>query len=262
MAILFSSDLHEDKNREFIEISKTRLCKKYQQDIYNDIKYHIILGDGGFPVPNGQDDWPGYKSLSLRPFPILCVIGNHEPILGMKEEELRKLEEDIGIGEKVYTVNKKLTFVAYLKKGKVYNIDGFKFLVLGGALSIDKEERINKNTWWEQEYWSEQEEQDVFKLLETENTFDYVLSHTGPHRINEILFGNKSSFSKKIDKVAVMNDKIDAKIQCNGWWCGHWHKNQDYRDEKTNRQYHYLDKITTKILSRENGDPKIHNEYK
>ena len=258
MAILFSSDFHENKNDEFFDISEKRLRENYQH-IYNDIKYHIILGDGGFPVPKDTTAWSGYKSLSHRPFPILCVFGNHEPILGMKEKELRKLEEDIGIGEKVYKIKKEFPFVAYLKRGKVYNIDGFKFLVLGGALTINKEERVKKNTWWENEYWSEQEEQDVFKLLENENTFDYVLSHTGPHRINEILFGDKRSFSKEIDKVAVMNDKIDAKIQCNGWWCGHWHTNGDYHDKKNNRQYRYLDKVTIKILSKENGEPKIYN---
>jgi len=130
--------------------------KKYEH-IYNDINYHIILGDGGFQTSE-KLVINYYKSLSHRPFPILCIIGNHEPIFGIKD--LHKLEKDIGFGEKVYVINKEYTFVAYLKRGKVYNIDGFKFLVLGGGLSIDKSTRKkndkegNNLTWWKNEYWS------------------------------------------------------------------------------------------------------------
>lgn len=97
MAILFSSDFHGNNKDEFIEVSAKRLRNTYGENTYNTIKYHIILGDGGFPVQN--DTWSCYKSLAYRRFPILCVIGNHEPILGMKD--LHKLEEDIGIGETV-----------------------------------------------------------------------------------------------------------------------------------------------------------------
>jgi hypothetical protein len=46
-------------------------------------------------------------------------------------------EVDIGIGETVYQINAE-PFVAYLKRGKVYTIDGIWFLVLGGALSETK----------------------------------------------------------------------------------------------------------------------------
>jgi hypothetical protein len=51
--------------------------------------------------------------LACRPFPVLCVIGNHEPILGMSG----LTETDIGIGGTVYQINAD-PFVAYLKRGK------------------------------------------------------------------------------------------------------------------------------------------------
>ena len=96
-------------------------------------------------------------------------------------------ETDIGIGESVYLVNEK-PFVAYLKRGKVYSIDGFRFLVLGGALSIDKASRVSGRSWWRQEYWSLREKTELFELLESEHDYDYVLAHTGPNRINLQLF--------------------------------------------------------------------------
>jgi 3-oxoacid CoA-transferase subunit A len=256
MSILFSGDFHANSQRELSSITKKSLIKKYRQDKYNNIRYHIILGDGGFMWPGNQKtDRFNYKVLACRPFPVLCVIGNHEPILGMNDIP----ETDIGIGETVYQINTN-PFVAYLKCGKVYTIDGFKFLVLGGALSIDKDDREPDKSWWEKEYWTEREKQDVFKLLESEKTFDCVLSHTGPNRINKLLFTGPDYSSKLIDdEVARLNDKIDSRIQCRKWWCGHWHRDLYYYVSNANRGYHYLYKAT-KILDRVDNKMVVYNE--
>jgi len=236
MSILFSGDFHANAVKELETITKAKLLEKYPDD-YDKIKYHIILGDGGFEWPgNCEKDELNYKALSERPFPILCVIGNHEPFLGMVDVP----EIDIGLGEKVCMI-KDEPFIAYLKRGKIYTIDGFKMLVLGGALSIDKIRRIKDVSWWENEYWSEQEERDLFALLETDNTFDYVISHTGPDSVNKMLFRDFSALSVKFaDKVARLNDIINEKINFREWLCGHWHADTEYKDEKTGRIYRYL----------------------
>jgi hypothetical protein len=254
MSVLFSGDFHANVLNELSCITKNTLIKKYCQEKYDDIRYHIILGDGGFLWPGNQKpDQCNYNALAYRPFPVLCVIGNHEPILGMSGVP----ETDIGIGESVYQINEK-PFVAYLKRGKIYNIDGFKFLVLGGALSIDKDDRIPGRSWWKNEYWTEQEKQDVFKLLESEKIFDCVLSHTGPNRVNKKIF-NTSEYSSKIiqDEVARLNDQIDAQIQCRSWWCGHWHRDI-YYESNANRGYYYLYK-DTKILARADKKMAVYN---
>ena len=249
MSILISGDFHANSLNEIDIISKHSLLCKYREEIYDTIKYHIILGDGGFFWPENQKaDKSNYKELAKRPFPILCLIGNHEPILGMK-----KLNEvNIGIGETVFLIQNN-PFIAYLKRGKVYTIEGFKVLVLGGALSIDKNARIPGITWWEQEYWSENEKHDLFALLESVNSFDYVLSHTGPHRINSYLFKMNMHFnqSKFNDEVAFLNDIIDSKISCLEWLCGHWHKDVYFYDQNMKRGYQYL-YHTTKILNKDN----------
>jgi len=258
MSILFSGDFHANAVNELSLITKNALLKKYGQEKYDGINYHIILGDGGFMWPgNGKADLYNYKALARRPFPVLCVVGNHEPILGMSDVP----EADIGIGETVYQINKK-PFTAYLKRGKVYTIDGIKFLVLGGALSIDKDIRKPNVSWWEKEYWTEQERQDVFKLLETENNFDCVISHTGPNQINRLMFlhFNLGASDKYRDKVAFLNDEIHDKIKFRQWWCGHWHKDEHHLDKKKKHEYRYLYK-TTKIVEKVKGRLKIYNEY-
>jgi hypothetical protein len=159
-------------------------------------------------------------------------------------------ETDIGIGEMVYQINSS-PFVAYLKRGKIYTINGFKFLVLGGALSIDLDMRIPGISWWKEEYWSEDEKKDIFKLLKKDNTFDYVLAHTGQNSINKKAFSGSISESSQLrDEVAILNDEIDERIICKQWWCGHWHRDSYYFDNERNRGYQYLYRAPI-ILDRE-----------
>jgi hypothetical protein len=238
VAVLLSGDFHANAANELTRITKRALVGAYGQALFNEIRYHVVLGDGGFLWPgNEKGDAYIYKTLAFRPFPLLCVIGNHEPVLGRQDLP----EVDIGIGEKVIIVNEK-PFVAYLKRGKVYTIDGFIFLVLGGALSIDQKFRKKGISWWEQEYWSAEEKELVMKLLKRNRRFDYVLSHTGPDRINQTLFQNRADryLPKFFDEVAALNEKIDGMVACKGWFCGHWHKDKYYYDVELKREYRYL----------------------
>jgi 3-oxoacid CoA-transferase subunit A len=238
MAILFSGDFHANAVNELSAITKTALLALYGRSVFDAIRYQIILGDGGFLwLGNQQTDAYNFKILSQRPFPVLCVIGNHEPMLGMIDD----LEEvDIGIGERVYRISEN-PFVAYLKRGKVYAIDGFKFLVLGGALSVDKDSRIPGISWWENEYWTEDEKEELFKLLRKDSSFDFVLAHTGPNSINKKVFQHDAlSMDKFFDKVADLNDTVDDMISYRQWWCGHWHRDKYYYNEHKKRGYQYL----------------------
>jgi hypothetical protein len=129
VAVLLSGDFHANAANELTRITKRTLIGAYGQALFNEIRYHVVLGDGGFLWPGNEKGYAYiYKALAVRPFPLLCVIGNHEPVLGRQD----LLEIDIGIGQKVILVNEK-SFVAYLKRGKIYGINRFTFLVLGGA---------------------------------------------------------------------------------------------------------------------------------
>jgi predicted MPP superfamily phosphohydrolase len=238
MAILISGDFHANAREEIECITKNALLKKYKEHLYEKINYQIILGDAGFLWPGNEEaEAKNYIELAKRPFPVLCVVGNHDPVLGRSDLP----EADIGIGEKVVLVNKENPFTAYLKRGKIYNIENHKFLVLGGALSIDKGYRTPGRSWWHQEYWSDDEKTAISRLLENEKKFDYVLSHTGPGRINRVINGIDSAYIPKFkDEVSMLNEIIDEKITCEQWFCGHWHKDIYYFDKKTKKSYQYL----------------------
>jgi len=258
VSILFSGDFHANAVHELSVITKRNLVIKYGQEKYDDIRCHIILGDGGFLWPGNQKtDLFNYKALACRPFPVLCVMGNHEPIYGMLE---KMPETDIGIGETVYQIHDD-PLVAYLKRGKVYTIDSFKFLVLGGALSVDRMSRVPDKSWWEAEYWLEEEKWGLFTLLKTENAFDCVISHTGPHHINRRLFNPYDYDPEKFeDAVAILNDQIHNRIQFKKWLCGHWHSDVCHFNRDTGREYFYLYR-STKILDRLDGHMTIYSDY-
>jgi hypothetical protein len=255
MSILFSGDFRSNDNYQLQLITKKSLVNGYGSDVYNAIKSHVMLGDAAF-MWQQKNDKSNYEALAHRPFPILCVMGNFEPIYGMGD----KREIDIGIGETVYQIQDK-PFVAYLKRGKAYTIDGFRFLVLGGALTINKKKAqaiISRNdcfivSFWEDEYWSQEEKTNVFRLLETENAFDFVISHTGPHQINRLLFGNERQGRYHPhyfqDEVAFLNDQINEKIRFKKWLCGHWFRDEYHFDDKTQKAYQYLYR-ETRIIER------------
>jgi len=248
LAILLSGDFHGGVRGEIDIITKESLLSCYEKELYDTINYHIILGDAGFLWPKYENmDKENFKVLSKRKFPILCVMGNHEPIYGRNDLP----EEDIGIGEKVIVVNKKNPFVAYFKRGKIYTIDGYKILVLGGALSTDKDRRVEGESWWKEEYWSDTEIKEAFELLEKEKKFDFVISHTGPYKINWELAakGVPNRHGKMEDKVGELNERIDNKIKHRAWFCGHWHydflNDGLFRDgNRLKKKYYYLYRYT------------------
>jgi len=256
MAILFSGDFHANSLNELSRITKKSLIERYTAERYNEISCHIILGDGGFLWPGNQSgDTRIYNELAKRPFPTLCVFGNHDPALGRPDLP----EIDIGIGEKVILVRKDKPLVAYLKRGKEYLIEKRRFLVLGGALSIDKEYRRPGLSWWEREYWTKQETAELFSYLEKRSEFDFVLSHTGPHRVNEAVFSflRDGQGPKFYDEVAALNDAVDERISCRQWFCGHWHRDEFYFDKKLKRSYQYLYEKTALLRESSTAESEI-----
>ena len=72
--------------------------------------------------------------------------------------------------------------ILFAKDGEVYNLNGLKTIVMGGAYSIDKAYRLAYGYgWWEDEQPSDEIKKYVEEQLEREAwDVDVVLSHTTP----------------------------------------------------------------------------------
>ena len=120
----------------------------------------IILGDFGFLWNNIPDRTEEYwlKWLTEKPYTTLFLAGNHENYF-----RLNNLEQRTMFGG---TVGKVTDSVFHLKTGEIYTINGQKLLTIGGAASIDKNQRTPHISWWPEELLSKAEENFTLDNLE------------------------------------------------------------------------------------------------
>jgi hypothetical protein len=225
MAIILSGDFHGNECHEMTAIN-TKTMKSFcsaKSVNYDDIKYHIILGDVGILFPNSwKEDMYNIEFFNSKPFITLGVLGNHENYSAIEQLPL----VDIGIGNPVWKVSEKLY---YMPRGKIYNIDGKKCLVLGGALSLDKEFRTEFVSWWKKEEWGYLETEDLLTLLKTENEFDYVFSHSAPVEAGKYLSKFKGynglpiDITNGFDTTVKLNSAVYSMIKFKHWFFGHYH---------------------------------------
>jgi hypothetical protein len=119
----------------------------------------------------------------------------------------------------------------HLKRGEIYEINDKKILTLGGALSIDKQQRTEGLSWWREELWSKDEENYCLENLDKNDwKVDYVLSHTCPDSCIYHLMGeNNPKFN---DPVAKFLEYIFANLDFKEWRFGHFHLDKEFLCDK------------------------------
>lgn len=217
MKVFITGDTHEQHSR-FNKIKK--FCKEHNTT-KNDIM--IILGDVGFNYYINSWDDSLKRFAQELPITFFCIRGNHE----QRPEKISRYVEKTFLNNSVL-YQEEYPDLIFSKDGNVYTLNDKKYLVLGGAYSVDKYYRLATcNQWFESEQLSLQEQNEIYKNLEN-LTFDAVLSHTCPYsyiptecfisRINQLTVDN--GMEKFLD--AVLNEFSFNK----DWYCGHWHINK------------------------------------
>lgn len=222
-----------DKHRHFENVIK--FCKK-NKTTHDDVL--IILGDSGINYFGDESDEKLKKRLSALNINLFCIHGNKEnrasniPTYG-----LRSFCEGHVYCEPRYPN------IVFAKDGEVYNFGGKKFLVIGGAHSVDRSFRLEYGL----PYWEDEQPSDEIKALvekriaEEGNSIYGVLTHTCPLKYipYEMFLSvnsnkQKKTKSKKNKDVKTFTHDIDrsteewlGKIESNltyaVWYCGHYH---------------------------------------
>ena len=156
-----------------------------------------ILGDAGINFYG--EEYDRRKKIYLNSFPItlFCIHGNHEQrpytISSYKEKEWH---------EGIVYYEEEFPSILFAKDGEIFDFDGKKSIVLGGAYSIDKYFRLLRGyPWWSDEQPSMEIKQYAEQRLEEHNwKIDIVLSHTGP-----LKFEPREMFLEGIDQSRVIN---------------------------------------------------------
>ena len=180
----------------------------------------ILLGDVAANYTGGQrDEWVKQTLEKLKIY-ILCIHGNHE--MRPSTIESYKLKEWCG---GLVWYEEAYPHLLFAKDGEIYTIEGKSYLAIGGAYSVDKSYRIERNYgWWADEQPSEEIKRYVESQIEKVKRVDYVLSHTCPFK-----YEPREAFLNFIDQSTVDDsterwlDKIEETLEYKLWFCGHWH---------------------------------------
>ena len=181
----------------------------------------IILGDAGINYYLlGMDD--NLKAeLNMMPITFFCIHGNHEE----RPYNIPSYQEKQWHGGTVY-IEPAYPNLIFAKDGEIYDFNGQKYIVIGGAYSVDKYIRqIRGWHWFESEQPSNEMKKYVEQQLDKVNwTIDGVLSHTVP-----IDYEPTWAFLSGIDQSTIDKStekwlgEIEKKLCYKYWYAGHFH---------------------------------------
>ena len=221
----------------------------------------VILGDVGMNYyGNNRGDRHRKKKLNKLGVPVFCIHGNHE----MRPSTIDSYHEVQWKDGTVY-IEDEYPNLLFAKDGEVYDLDGHKTLVIGGAYSVDKWYRLRMDmNWFPDEQPSDEIKTLVEQKLEDLNwKIDVILSHTCPERYVPV-----EAFLSGIDQSTVDNSteewlsRIEEKLDYKAWYCGHWHINKRIDDIHKKDSYTVSDakaKNNGDVVIAEVGDSKLTN---
>ena len=176
--------------------------------------YVIVLGDFGLLWHEDKEYYWWKRWFEEKNFTTLWIDGNHE-----NHNWIDSLPVSEWYGGKVHMISPN---IIHLMRGQVFTIEDNTFFTFGGALSIDKEMRRENVTWWAREEASYAEQEEGLKNLEKyNNKVDYILTHTCPDELINIMFPEAKY---KADSVTGKYlDYISKIASYRKWYFGHWH---------------------------------------
>lgn len=234
-------------------------------DTYPEDYALIILGDAGFNFYlNKTDEKLKEKTCHLEHY-IYCVRGNHEERPELLPTMVKMYDSYV---DGYVWFEPEYPHISYFIDGEVYNIEGYKCLVIGGAYSVDKYYRLQRaqlrgidieNHWtgWFKNEQLTKEEMDTIMREKSNQEYDFILTHTCPYSWQPF-----DKFIAAVDQKTVDNtmenwmQEFAAKVKWNyAWLFGHFHDDRIVRPhvEMLFNNYIPLSEIAQRWTDWENG---------
>lgn len=210
------------------------LVEKYEPK-ENDII--VILGDVAVNYTGRLRDKFIKEEMNNIGITIFCIHGNHEN----RPQNIASYQEKNWNGGRVL-YEEDYPNILFPVDGDIFELEGNRCIVIGGAYSVDKFYRLrNGYNWWPDEQPSPTIKEYVEKQIKN-NKIDVVFSHTCPYK-----YIPTECFLSGIDQSKVDNsteqwlDTIEEAIEYKAWYLGHWHT--DKRIDKMHFLFHGVETL-------------------
>lgn len=198
----------------------------------------IILGDTGFNYFEDIRDDKLKKEISELNITLFCLHGNKEN----RPENVGTYGIRSFCGGKVY-YEPKYPNIYFAIDGEIYTFEGKKYMVVGGAHSVDKMRCLEEDKpFWYDEMPGDEIKAKVEERLKSENNRIYgMMTHTCPidYLPTEMFMSTsqnalikrkpRKAKSKKLFKPDIDRSteewlgKIEKQLDYEVWYCGHYH---------------------------------------
>ena len=248
-----------DKHRNFDKVKEfCREMNTRRKDVL------IILGDAGFNFYDDKRDDALKKDISQLNITLFCLHGNKENRpWNVGTYGIRSF-----CGGKVY-YEPKYPNIYFAIDGEIYTFEGKKYMVVGGAHSVDKMRCLEEGT----PFWFDEMPDDTIKkkveigLQNQENNIFGMMTHTCPidYLPTEMFMStrqnasikrkprkakSKKLFKPDIDRsTEIWLSELEKKLDYEVWFCGHYHI--DKQIDKIQMMYHDIRPLHMQLLGKE-----------
>ena len=220
MTIYVTGDTHGGLNMKKLESKRFPEGKRLTK---ND--YVVIMGD--FGVWQNKRAYNFLFWLEDKPFTTLFVEGNHEDY-----NFLKTFPEVDMFGSKVRKISNS---IYQLKRGEIYNIDGYKVFTFGGARSIDRFTACRQEgiDWFPEEECTYEEECYALNNLEKNNNkVDLIFAHTCAKSTLDELINIYNMFREDYDAQNKFLEQVKNTVDYKAFFFGHMHKDYKVNDKE------------------------------
>lgn len=188
----------------------------------------VVLGDNGVNYFGGKRDKKLKAELAALPLTFFMVRGNHD-----QRPSLKVCREEDYVSDYIsgpVLVEDEFPNILYAKDGGMYDFSGTSVMVIGGAYSVDKFLRLERQAqgfpqyrWFPDEQLSKSERDSILGTARSQRP-DVILSHTCPYstipwdRCLGSIYGGPPDHTMEH-----WMDEVDAAALEPEWFCGHWH---------------------------------------
>lgn len=187
--------------------------------------YIIIAGDFGgvWAADTLERDLQPFSDL---PVTVLFVDGNHENF-----DLINSYSVEMWNGGKVHKIKPD---IIHLMRGQVFEIEGKTIFTFGGATSIDRDYRVEGESWWPQEIPTYEElDEGVANLKRYGNQVDYIITHSCSERAFAYPVIRNSATIKYYCPEVQMLSYIEEIATFKHWFFGHFHLDAELGNKYT-----------------------------